>query len=170
MSLEAAFVRTSAIYLRDTYLPRLAKALEALPAGALWSRPHGGTNSIGNLLLHLEGNVRQWILGGLRGDSDQRKRSAEFAAKEGASSDELLDRLRATVVEASRVIEELNGPALLATYTIQGFSVTGLEAVYHVVEHFSWHTGQITARAKECAGPAHGIAFYDDDALESPRR
>lgn len=168
MGIETEFVRTSAAYLRDTYLPRIATALEALPGRELWSRPHGGTNSIGNLLLHLEGNVRQWILGGLRGDSDHRARSAEFAALEGADRDELLGRLRATVTEAARVIEGLDGSALLAPHTIQGFSVTGLEAVYHVVEHFSWHTGQITARAKECAGPEHGIAFYDDDALEAP--
>ncbi len=172
-----AFLHESARQLRDVYLPRLARALEILPAGDLWWRPREDMTSIGNLLLHLEGNVRQWILGGLGGAERSgvppaqssglggaevaRRRAAEFDAREGAP----FDALRATATEAARVIGNLHPARLGEPLSIQGFQTTGLAAVYHVVEHFSWHTGQIVWIAKLRAGAGHGLAFYDDEKL-----
>lgn len=162
--LRDTFLTESARYLRDVYLPRLARALAILPAGDLWWRPHPESLSVGTILLHLEGNVRQWILAALGGAPDERDRAAEFAADGSGQEglEPLLARLRATVLEAARTIEDLDRGALRARHSIQGFDVTGTEVVYHVVEHFSWHVGQVVWIAKARAGRGHGLAFFDD--------
>ena len=160
--LSSAVVRESARFLRDVYVPRLKRALEVLPAGDLWWRPHEGVISIGVILTHLEGNVRQWILSGIGDHPDARDRAAEFRATDGADSEALFARLMQTVDEACRLIEALDETRLLATYSIQGDDVTGLYAVHHVVEHFAWHSGQAVWIAKARAGADHGVAFFDD--------
>src|SRR5262245_27664947 len=145
----------------------MRRALEELPAADLWWRPHERSTSVGNLLLHLQGNVRQWIVSGLGGAPDHRERSTEFAAREGQDKTALLAALAATVEEACAVIARLDERALAGTVTIQGIETTRLGAVLHVVEHFSWHTGQVTWVAKERAGAAHRIAFYDEARLNA---
>ena len=147
-------------------LPRLEEAVGTVPEDKLWWRPHRSITSVGNLLIHLEGNTRQWFLGALGGGSMERARGAEFAATEGGSATELCRELRDTVEAAYPILRSLDEPALARSYTIQGFEVTGLAAVYHVLEHFGWHTGQIVWIAKATAGSEHGLAFYDDAALE----
>ena len=167
--LAAALGRQCCALLGETYLPRLQKALAGLPARDLWWRPHPDTTSIGNLLLHLEGNVRQWIVSGLGGAPDHRVRESEFAAQQGAEAPALLAALSATVGRACAVIEKLPAARWTETVTIQDFEVTVLAAVLHIVEHFSWHTGQITWIAKLRKGDGHGISYYDDQALNAAR-
>jgi len=171
VSATQAFVRESVQYLRDTYLPRLERALQVLPAADLWWRPNADVIAFGTVLLHLEGNVRQWILAGLGGAPDDRRRSEEFSETgEGAPTGEaLLAALRTTVEEACEVVGSLDAEALAASYRIQGFDTSGLQAVYHVVEHFSWHTGQAVWIAKARAGAGHDLAFYDDARLDTSR-
>ena len=164
--LSSGVVRESAQFLRDVYVPRLKRALEVLPAGDLWWRPHAGALSIGVVLTHLEGNVRQWILSGIGDLPDARDRAAEFRATDGEDRETLLTRLTQTVEEACRLIEALDETQLVATYAIQGDDVTGLYAVYHVVEHFGWHTGQAVWIAKARAGADHGLAFFDDGVVD----
>jgi uncharacterized damage-inducible protein DinB len=163
--MPGSFRDESARYLRDVYIPRLATALETLPADDLWWRPHAGCISFGTILLHLEGNVRQWILGGLGGAADHRDRDSEFEASAGPDGKTLLAKLTDTVVEAAKVIESLDPQGLQRRIVIQGHDVTGEEGIYHVVEHFSWHTGQAVWIAKARAGAEHGLGFYDDAAL-----
>ena len=167
----AAFLRESAAFLRDVHGPRLARAARTLGEAGLWWRPHAEVISVGTILLHLEGNVRQWILGGLGGRPDRRDRAAEFAASgaEGPRLEELLERLGATVAEAASVIEALPEDELLAPRRIQGGETHALAAVLHVVEHFSWHTGQAVWIAKARTGAGHGIAFYDQARLDAAR-
>jgi len=163
------FLDESIRYLRDVYLPRLETAVAELGEADLWWRPHERATSAGNLLLHLAGNVRQWIVSGLGGAADHRERGAEFAAREGADRDALLAALGATVHEACAVLDGLAEDALDRPCRIQGFATTVRGAIYHVVEHFSWHTGQIVWIAKLRAGGDHGIAFYDDAGLNRVR-
>jgi uncharacterized damage-inducible protein DinB len=165
--LALALGRGCAALLRDTYLPRLESALRELPPDDLWWRPHEGTTSAGNLLLHLEGNVRQWILAGLGGERDRRRRRMEFDARQGPGGPALLAALSDTVRAACRVIEELPAERWMEPVVIQGFETDVLTAVLHVVEHFSWHAGQITGIAKQRAGAEHAIAFYDDAQLDA---
>lgn len=162
--MNAAFAKTSTTYLRE-YLARIERAVEILPEADLWWRPHPDTLSAGNILLHLSGNVRQWIVSGLGSANDGRDRAAEFAATEGATGAELLEALRRTVQAAAATIDALDERSAVQEYSIQGTKVRGWEAVYHVVEHFSWHTGQLVWIAKTRAGDGHGLAFYDDEAV-----
>lgn len=163
------FLAESARFLRDVHGPRLERAARALGEGDLWWRPHPGALAVGTILLHLEGNLRQWILSGLGGLPDERDRAAEFAARGGAGVEELLGRLRETLAAASRVIEGLPPGRLTEPCRIQGQETDPLRAVLHVVEHFSWHTGQAVWIAKARGGPDHGIAFYDDAAVNAAR-
>src|SRR6185437_10154721 len=115
-------------------------------------------NAIGNLVLHLCGNVRQWIVAGVGEQPDIRQRSTEVDARSAGGSTELLARLRTTVEEAAAVIESLTPERLAERRTIQKYEVPVLEAVYHVVEHFSMHTGQIIFATKLFTG--EDLAFY----------
>jgi len=163
--LAGALTGEAIALLRDTYLPRLERAVHELPAADLWWRPHQRATSVGNLLLHLQGNIRQWIVTGLGGAPDARNRDAEFAARDGARAPELLSALHATIDKAAAVIAPLDERALLGRVTLQGFRLTRLEAVLHVVEHTSWHAGQIAWIAKSRAGKQHRLSYYDDRKL-----
>ena len=153
-----AFLDQSRTYLKGEYMPRIDKAMATLSEDDFWWRPNDASNSAGNLVLHLAGNVRQWIVHGLGGEADVRKRDEEFAAKGGVSKEEALTRLRASVDDACTVLEEFDEEGLAASYTPQAHEVTGLEAIYHVVEHFAMHTGQIVWIAKARSG--EGLGFY----------
>ena len=157
-------------FLEQTHLPRIERALGVLPEGDLWFRPHAGVISFGNILLHLEGNVRQWICSGIGGLDDDRDRASEFAAEEGAGSGaELFERLAVTVRRAAAIVRAMDEAALERRYPIQGDEVSGVYAVSHVVEHFAWHTGQAVWIAKARAGKSHGLAFFDDDRVNAAR-
>jgi len=156
--LARAFLDQSRTYLKGEYMPRIEMALAALSEEDFWWKPNDASNSAGNLVLHLAGNVRQWIVHGLGGVEDVREREKEFAAGGGASKAEAMARLNASVDDACHVLERMNAAGLAATYTPQAHEVTGLEAIYHVVEHFSMHTGQIIWIAKARTGK--GLGFY----------
>ena len=168
MDLTTSFLERSRHYLAFEYPTKIRHCLEALPAAALWTRADERSNSIGNLLVHLEGNVRQWIVSAVGGAPDARYRSAEFAAREGAAADTLFGSLLATLDEADAVIAALTPATLGERRTIQGRDVSVFDAVYHVVEHFALHTGQIILLTKQLA-PGH-IQFYEDaGGLAIPR-
>ncbi|MBD0325529.1 MAG: DUF1572 family protein [Pyrinomonadaceae bacterium] len=154
-----AFIAESRSLLMSAYLPRIERCLEKLSDEEIWWRPHEEANSIGNLLLHLSGNVRQWIVSGVGARPDTRVRQEEFAERGTRPRAELLRRLTETLSEADAVLAELAPARLLETRRIQGKDVTLLEAVYHVVEHFSMHTGQIILLTKMLR--AEDLRFYD---------
>ena len=140
VSLFLAFSRAK---LLDQFWPRLRTCVESLSDDQIWWRPNDASNGIGNLVLHLNGNVTQWLVASFDRREDRRDRPAEFAAEDGISRNELLEKLGHTVELAGKVLERLTEADLLASYEIQGYHVTGLEAVYQVVEHFGLHYGQI---------------------------
>ena len=160
MDLATAFLAQSRHYLSTEYLTKLRAAVEALPADALWWRANAQSNSVGNLLLHLNGNVRQWIVAGVGGAQSTRDRAAEFSAQGGPGAAELLAQLEATLRDADAVLARLTASDLVERRLIQGREISVLEAVYHVVEHFSLHLGQIIWAAKLHAPGA--IHFYED--------
>lgn len=139
----ATFLEFSRAKLTGEYWPRLRLCVESLSDDQVWWRPNEASNSIGNLLLHLNGNVNQWLVTSFDGGDDARNRPAEFAERAGASADQLLRQLGATMERASAVLSRLTEADLNAPLHIQGYTVTGLHAVYHVVEHFGMHYGQI---------------------------
>jgi len=154
------FLKFSRDKLVGQYWPRLRAAVEPLIEEQVWWRPNEASNSIGNLILHLNGNVRQWLVDSFNGRNDGRDRPAEFAATGGMTAAELLARISGTIDEADAVLGRLTGEELVAAYTIQGYHVRGLDAVYQVVEHFGLHYGQITYIAKSVTGK--DLGFYKD--------
>jgi uncharacterized damage-inducible protein DinB len=131
--------RSIAVY----HMPRLIKCLKLLSEKDIWWRPNEASNSVGNLVLHLSGNVRQWIISGLGGEQDKRDRDREFDERGPVSRRALIALIRGTVAEASSVLDRLSEDSLLRIHDIQGYRVSGIYAVTHVVDHFAYHTGQI---------------------------
>ena len=158
--LAKAFLDRSCYYLGVEYPRKIRIALEAMPPERLWWRPNASSNSAGNLLLHLAGNVRQWIVSGVGGAPDVRHRDTEFAAQGDGTLPALLAALDGTCAEACAVIAALAPSTLLETRHIQGRTTSVFSAVYHVVEHFAGHTGQLILLAKATA-PEGAVQFYD---------
>ena len=142
------FLQESARLLRSEYLPKIERCLDLLSEEDVWWRPNEASNSIGNLLLHLRGNVGQWIIGGVGRRDFERHRQREFDERAQLSWRDLLANLKATLADADEVIRSLNSESLLTRRQIQDYDVTVLEAIYHVVEHFGMHTGQIIMLSK----------------------
>ena len=156
--LASLFLEFSRQKLLGQYWPRLRQSVEALTDEQVWWRPNAASNSIGNLILHLNGNVTQWLVDSFNRDEDKRNRPAEFAAEGGLTAAELLAKLGATMDRAAQVLDRLTVEELLAPYEIQGHHVHGLDAVYQVIEHYGLHYGQIAYIAKSLTG--RDLGFY----------
>lgn len=160
--ISSIFLEKSRYYLATEYPSKIRLAVAELSYDDVWRRANEESNSIGNLIVHLAGNIRQWIVAGIGGETGERDRAAEFAMRDGPEIPELLSLLEAAVRDADRVIAALDESDLIRECTIQGRNTTVLAATYHVVEHFSMHTGQIVMLAKMYSpGSVH---FYDDAA------
>jgi uncharacterized damage-inducible protein DinB len=157
MTVESLFLEFSAEKLTQL-TSRIEACLTKLTAGQIWARGRANENAIGNLVLHLGGNVRQWIVASLAGEIDNRDRDGEFAAQGGPAAPELAAGLRDTVEKAVKIIRALDTARLTRIYEIQNYPVSGVDVVYHVVEHFSQHSGQIIFATKMLTGEDMG--FY----------
>jgi len=158
MDSRTTFLAQSREYLTRHYLPKISAAVEALSEADLWWRLNEASNSIGNLMLHLAGNVRQWIVSGIGGAPDHRDRAEEFSRREPLRKDELLAILTEAVLEADAVIALVDPASLDERRPVQGREVTVLQAIYHVVEHLAMHAGQIVYIAKQRSG--RDLRFY----------
>jgi hypothetical protein len=149
--------RESSVKRLRQMLGHIEACLGRLSDEQVWSRGGANENAIGNLILHLCGNARQWIVSGVGGAEDVRVRDAEFAARGDWTREELLAHLRVTVDEAIGVIELVGPERWTEIVTPQGFSVSVLDAVYQVVAHFHQHTGQIIFATKVLSGEDLGL-------------
>ena len=147
MTTESIFLKYSADKLTQL-ADRIAACIDRLNDEQIWARNSTSENAVGNLVLHLCGNVTQWIGSGVGGRPDTRQRDAEFAARGAMTGPELKLRLSAVVSDAVAMIQGLAPERLVQRTTVQKYDITVLEAIYHVVEHFSGHTGQIIFAAK----------------------
>ena len=141
--LTGSIVQEARRLLMEAYTPRIVRCLKLLSEDEIWWRPNRASNSVGNLVLHLQGNVRQWIISGLGKQPDRRNRELEFKETGPIARRVLLGGLRKTVREADQVLGNLSQPDLLRRFSIQGYHVTGFQALWHVAEHFAFHSGQI---------------------------
>ncbi len=146
--LSRAFLDKSRRLLVDDSLPKIERCLDRLSLDDIWWRPNEASNSIGNLVLHLCGNLSMWIVGGVGRRPFERNRQQEFDERGPVAASDLRRRLQEVVAQADAVMKELSDSELLARRQIQGYDVTVLEAIYHVVEHFGMHTGQIILLTK----------------------
>ena len=153
------FLAQACKHLRKEFMPKIRECVNSLSEEEIWWRPNEHSNSVGNMVLHLGGNVRQWIISGVGRTQDVRVRDSEFAERGPLPKADLLKGLESTVSEALLVLETLDPGTLLEMRHIQVYDTSVLQAVFHVVEHFSGHTGQIIyvtklIRNKDCR-------FYD---------
>jgi uncharacterized damage-inducible protein DinB len=167
MKTGRAFIEESQRYLSAEYFPKIRRSLEGLTSEDIWWRPNEESNSIGNLILHLAGNVRQWGVAGIGGAEDSRERQAEFDRRSGMTAEELLDHLGETLIQVDEVLAALPEDRLSDSLTIQGLPVTVLRALYHVVEHFAMHTGQIIYLSKLRSGEDLGFYKVVDGEVET---
>ncbi|WKN40668.1 DinB family protein [Tunicatimonas pelagia] len=129
-------------------VPRIKKCLRLLSDSQIWHRPNEQTVSVGNLVLHLMGNLRQWVLSGIDGQPDDRQRSQEFTETGPVSTEKLIRDLDSLITEINQALNRVTPEALTEKRDVQGFEESVLSILIHVTEHFSYHTGQITYYTK----------------------
>ena len=161
-AIASAFLTRASQYLLGDYLPKIERCLEKLSDEQIWWRANEESNSIGNLILHLCGNARQWIVCGIGSAPDARNRDAEFEQRDLIPRDELVALLRSTLSDVHTTLQSVDPSTLLEYRKIQGNDVDILEAVFHVTEHFSMHTGQIIMLTKMMT--SDDLRFYEFDA------
>ena len=132
--------------------------MEDLPESTFWFRANPASNSIGNLLLHLSGNMTQYVVSGLGGAADLRDRDSEFSREPEETVDAVWSRFLNTVERSKHVLTEVDEENLLRIRTVQGFEMSGLGMALHAVEHLSYHTGQIALIVKSIHG--EDLGFY----------
>lgn len=163
-----SFLAQSREYLAVEYLRKIERAIEPLSTEALWWRANDASNSIGNLMLHLAGNVRQWIVGGVGKQNVTRDRAQEFAAREMLPASALIAELRQAVNDACEVLDRVDPKSFMEPLQVQRFNTTVMGAIYHVVEHFAMHTGQIIMLAKMQTGRDAGFYRLRADGTPEP--
>jgi uncharacterized damage-inducible protein DinB len=141
-TIENEFINESIKRLKEN-TPKIEKCLDELDESEIWQRPNGSSNSIGNIIVHLCGNITQYILSSLGNVEDKRERDREFSIQGGLNKKELLEKLASTVDQATRVIQNVDPHDLLSKRSVQGFDLSAVGIIIHVVEHYSYHTGQI---------------------------
>ena len=136
----------------ETMTDNLQVCVGKLSDTQIWERHGTHENSVGNLMLHLCGNMRQWVIAGVGGALDVRRRDEEFCAAGGMDGEELMGRVSVTVAEALKIIAELPAERLVEIIHPQGQTVSVLEAIYQVVGHVQQHVGQIILLTKQMTG------------------
>jgi uncharacterized damage-inducible protein DinB len=154
---DEIFIKFSAGKLEQLH-GRIQDCLGRLTPEQIWTRNSANENAVGNLVLHLSGNVRQWIGSGVAGLADHRERDAEFDARGGKETAELSELLNSRVAEVTAIIRAVPAARLTERITPQGHDVTVLEAIAHVVEHFAMHTGQVIFLTKMLTG--QDLGYY----------
>ena len=163
-SITQALIEDVLLRLMKESLPRIQSCLDRLTNEQVWWRPNESSNSIGNLLLHLNGNVNQWIGNGLGNLPDYRRRQTEFDERDQLDKDKLISMLSETMRQAQAIIEQVSPEDLLRKRPVQTFEETGMSILVHVTEHFSYHTGQIAYITKMLT--ADSLDFYAGVILE----
>jgi uncharacterized damage-inducible protein DinB len=147
-------------------LDRIKHCLDQLTDEQVWWRPSASMNSIGNLILHLCGNVRQWIVAGIGEEPDMRQRPKEFSERGPISKSELLRQLDEVMAEANEALSKASAQDLLRKGQIQGFDVTGLEAIFDSVPHFKGHTQEIIHMTRCLLGDAYKFPWVPSTPQE----
>lgn len=153
----------NSLYRIDESVRMLQICMARLDADNFWDRPNPASNSIGNLLLHLAGNIRQYVISGLGGAADIRVRDEEFLPGLRQEPKQVWDHFLATIDQAREVILGATEAEYLGKKWVQGFHLSGLGMVLHAVEHLSYHTGQIAWAVKAAQGK--DLGFYDGTDL-----
>ena len=147
LALHQAFTGAAAAHLRKQEW-RILDCLSRLSEDQIWARGNPNSNSVGNLVLHLIGNLGQWVVAGVGGVPDTRDRDVEFSTRAGIPGAELAARLHARLEEVVRIVESLPVERLLEPVSPQGYTLPVMEVITHITEHFYHHCGQIILLTK----------------------
>lgn len=156
--LKEEFVQ-NALYRFDESTRMNTISLAQLSEEEVWQKPNTSLNSVGNLILHLCGNITQYVISSLGETEDIRNRDVEFSTSSGFTKAELLQKLIDTVESAKRVVNDATLEQLTRKREVQGFYFSGIGVVLHAVEHYSYHTGQIAFWTKQLKNK--DLGFYD---------
>ncbi len=157
-------LKTEIVLKNEENLERIKTCLDQLNENQIWHRSNSHTNSIANLILHLNGNITQYILSSLGKEPDERQRAVEFSIEKGTNKEELILLISKCISKANQVIRETKEQRLLKEEIVQGFRMTGLSNLVHVCEHLSYHTGQIALLTKIITN--QDLRFYDNLDLD----
>ena len=163
LSLQQDFIQQSIIRMNES-TERIKICLDKLSEDQVWHKPNENTNTIGNLILHLCGNITQYAIASLSSKKDERKRSLEFSTTGGYNKNELWQKMESTALLATDTIKNISESELLRVRNVQGFELSGVGIIVHVVEHYSYHTGQIALLTKLLINK--DLRFYGDMDLE----
>ena len=153
------------IYYIEKNTPRIIRCLQEIDEIEIWKSPNGNSNSVANLLLHLCGNIRQYVISALGTIKDTRERDKEFSTKTGYTKSALLNELTNTISEATSIIKDMDEDRLTKIYSVQGTSLSGIGIIIHVTEHYSYHTGQIVFWTKQIRNK--DLGFYSNIDLNA---
>ena len=142
--MNALLIRELEFRLIESGIHRIIISLEKLSEEQIHYRPNANSNSINNQILHLDGNVRQWLIATFTNQNDTRERESEFNPKNQKSRIELIDILRKLEADVRLVFPLINEADLEEEKVVQCYFETQFSIVVHVIEHFSYHLGQIT--------------------------
>ena len=164
MSIAAEF-KEQAIFRLQEKKDHIAKCFQQLSDQDVWWQPNDSSNSVGTIILHLCGNIGQYVLSSLGHQPDHRERDLEFSTRNSHNKEELLALISDTLDQASEVVRNCSEAELLRVRLVQGFSFSGLGVALHAVEHLSYHTGQIAYLVK--MRNDQQIGLYDDFDLNT---
>ncbi len=163
-TLSSEFIEQSILRMQEN-IPRIDKCFSELSEKEAWQKPNDASNSIGNLILHLCGNITQYIISSLGGNADHRERDLEFSTKDGLSKAQLFEKITKVVNQSVLIMSEIPESELMRKRKVQAFDLSGIGIIIHVVEHFSYHTGQIAFLTKQLINK--DLGFYEDIGLNS---
>ncbi|MFK7978993.1 MAG: DinB family protein [Saprospiraceae bacterium] len=164
-TLTTAFIAEIKRRLFEESMVRLKKCLAELTEEQIWYRPNNASNSVGNLVLHLHGNVRQWVVAGLGKNKDVRERQLEFNEQGPVPTNKMLADMDRLMVEVNTILDKMTSDDLLEVRNVQGFQESGLSILVHITEHFSYHVGQMTYIVKMLKDMDMG--YYAEHDLEA---
>jgi len=147
------------VYRLDESTRMINISFQQLEEEDIWKRINNSSNSIGNLIIHLCGNITQYAIASLGNTEDKRNRDYEFELKSGHTKEELLSKLEIAVEKAKSIILSSSEEEYMRKRNVQGFNFSGIGIAIHVTEHYSYHTGQIAFWTKQLKNKSLG--FYD---------
>jgi uncharacterized damage-inducible protein DinB len=165
--IKKEFIRDCVRHLNE-YTKRVKICLDMLSEEQVWQKPNEASNSIANLMLHLCGNMTQYVLSSLGSRADLRERDKEFSAKGGFTKEQLFEKLSGVVHSVIEEIQIHDEESLLKTRTVQGFEKSGIAIILHITEHYSYHTGQIALLTKLMTN--EDLGFYKGMDLNAKNR
>jgi len=155
----------NSIYRLDESTRMIKISLDSISESDIWKKPNESSNSIGNQIAHICGNMTQYIIASLGEQEDYRNRDEEFSMTGGFTKIQLIHKLEDTVKKARLVLNECNKKQLIKKRIVQGYNLSGIGIVMHAIEHYSYHTGQIAFWTKLMTNK--DLGFFDGKDLNT---